>query len=875
MLGDLGSPRFSALISLFGTISMSSPPARYESPLAQHVDSGTSRGWWGFVFQMVRDKKRIVGGLIESDLYWLVTSKAAEAGLDIGVIYTGEDATSPRLATAREQFLYIDTRTAPADEYVPYLKALLSLKNPGGAREAAAWLCYLAKRDIYCPPSLLGVLWSLVLNNKTPPDDVKQEILSVLSQRLTLPVDFTKDARKRFASLPPEPALDPDTPEQHPSFCLTASDLAHQVTRILFPRVAPSQSGTPSQLAIQEWAHSETQRMFSPTARIEFRWRNLVYLALANSSSPPNSPAAMSALKGLGEARLSAADFGLVAIIVLFERITNTPSVPPNWHHFIRSLWTSWANIIHNDANTHRALIRPLLGTFFRLAAVTRDASLVGSCVRLASVGFWQFDLGDDAARRQVQLLAIEYLATAVLSGDAVWERIIAELPPHVVFPQWHPMLLAKTILRLVRLDAQRAVDVYHVWRRYLPVPDLSASLGPMLVEEGHTDLAMPILATVDFTGTSLGAVFRPLAKQGAWYIDLELASILAKALLAVSASESPLQTTNARRYISWALLALVCSAQAPAAVAVFKNVRAWAPGFFNGRTVRAFLVALLHHRQFRSAVEVAMLSPNKRWRRFVQHGLLQRGEAPRAMRQLGLPTSRAWLHGALQHPRFSHGQRHCPAQANLRTRHWLARRVRTPAEVRRGMRALTRTRGVGLARRILRDVRALHDAGTRTALGNIVLHGHAAQRHGARGVLRALAQLVHGHAFAPDRVTTNIVVGAALRAPGLVDAARVRALVDYFVWRGYPGRTAGGGVPFGTGEARARDAAVLHGVRVPVPRSQLSFARHVEPLYKLFVKALFVRGDVAGARRVVGLLKEAERAEAERVRQLRRARST
>jgi hypothetical protein len=57
--------------------------------------------------------------------------------------------------------------------------------------------------------------------------------------------------------------------------------------------------------------------------------------------------------------------------------------------------------------------VRPILGTFFRLAALTRDASLVRSCVRLASVGFWQFDLGDDVARRQAQLLAVEYLAAA------------------------------------------------------------------------------------------------------------------------------------------------------------------------------------------------------------------------------------------------------------------------------------------------------------------------------------------------------------------------------------------------------------------------------------------------------------------------------
>jgi hypothetical protein len=40
---------------------------------------------------------------------------------------------------------------------------------------------------------------------------------------------------------------------------------------------------------------------------------------------------------------------------------------------------------------------------------------------------------------------------------------MLMELPPHITFPQWLLLLLSKTILRLVRLDAQRAVDVYHL----------------------------------------------------------------------------------------------------------------------------------------------------------------------------------------------------------------------------------------------------------------------------------------------------------------------------------------------------------------------------------------------------------------------------
>ena len=412
-------------------------------------------------------------------------------------IVTQQDSTSQglvskgRLLTAREHHLTIDVKASPVDDRVPYLKALLSVMKRDATAEAVAWRCYLTDRDIYCPPRLLGVLWECVLDaNNLLSDDLKGKLLGLISGRLTLPSDFSEGARSRFASLLPEPEV--DGPEKDPSFCLTASDLAREVVRILYPRVTPSLSGTPSQLAIQEWA--ETQRMFSPSARLKYRWPNLACLALANTRSPMCTQSIAPTLRTINTPRLSAVNFKLVAVLALVERLANSHGSSTDLHSTVRELWTSWADMAIDDSNAHRALVRPILGTFFRLAALTRDASLVRSCVRLASVGFWQFDLGDDVARRQAQLLATEYLAATAVSGDSLWERTITELPPHITFPQWHSMLLSKTILRLVRLDAQRAVDVYHLWRRYLPVPDLSMSLGPMLVQEGRADLAIDVI---------------------------------------------------------------------------------------------------------------------------------------------------------------------------------------------------------------------------------------------------------------------------------------------------------------------------------------------------------------------------------------------
>lgn len=764
---------------------------------------------------------------------------------------------------ARERYLTMAVNSVSADDHVPYLNALLFLKKQDATMEAVAWLCYLMERDIHCTSDLLEVLWDVVLNlDQALPGHLKEKIMDVISQRLTLPVNFSEEAQARFSSLPPE--SEPDTPDKHPSFCLTASDLARQIVRILFPRVIPSLSGTASQLAIQEWAYSEAQRIFSPSAQIESRWQNLVYLALANTRSSLHSLSTFPTFQTVNSYRPSAVDFRLVAAIALLERVTNSYGVSSDLHGVIRTLWVSWVDIANNDARAHCAVVRPLLGAFFRVAARTRDLSLVTSCVHLSSVGFWQFDLGDDAARQQAQLLAVEYLAAAVVSGNTVWERIVAELPPHMVFPQWQPMLLSKTILRVVRIDAQRAVEVFQLWRRYLPVPDLSAPLGLTLVQEGRVDLAIPILAGVNFTGRFLGAILRPLAKQRSRYIDLELAAILAKALLNIFTSEAPPQTAASRRYVAWALLALACSGQAPAAVLTFKNVYTRDPGFFNANVVCAFLRTLLRHRQFCSAAEIAKLFPHTHWRRFVLLGLAQRGGAPRIEKRLGLSVRPRWLADVVASARL--GRRH-PAAGLLR--HWVTRRSRTAADVRNGLKVLTHARGIRLALRVYSRVRTLHDSGMQTALGNAILDGHVSQTNsrGSRnvsGVLRTLCLLVQEHGFVPDRVTTNIIVKAVLRWPAVFDAALVRRLFDHFVSSGYPGE--GVGVPFGSGDAAMKEAEVVLGTPIPMPKSKISFTRHVVPLYKMFIKALYLRKDVAGARKVVGILKEAEKGETGRI---------
>jgi hypothetical protein len=94
-LNDLSNSQFSAIISLFGTLSVHEPPSQFTSPLAQHVDKRSNRAWWGFIFQMVRDKKRITGLLNEGDLYWLLRARTSEASLTALNVFAGDGGEFP------------------------------------------------------------------------------------------------------------------------------------------------------------------------------------------------------------------------------------------------------------------------------------------------------------------------------------------------------------------------------------------------------------------------------------------------------------------------------------------------------------------------------------------------------------------------------------------------------------------------------------------------------------------------------------------------------------------------------------------------------------------------------------------------------------
>jgi hypothetical protein len=160
-------------------------------------------------------------------------------------------------------------------------------------------------------------------------------------------------------------------------------------------------------------------------------------------------------------------------------------------------------------------------------------------------------------------------------------------------------------------------------------------------------------------------------------------------------------------------------------------------------------------------------------------------------------------------------------------------------------------------AKRLLERTRSELDTKTQTAIGNVILHGSLLypsirNKQQMRKVVSTLDLLVKKHDFVPDRVSVNILLKAMLRWRSKIDNAMLRVLFDHMVRIGYPPRhrLPGGGLPFGTPLSLPAE------INLPTLSGDISFEKHVRPLYKIFIDAFYMRGDVDAAKIVVGYLK-------------------
>ena len=784
---------------------------------------------------------------------------------------------SGTLFVARQAYLRIEFDHTNPDVHAPYLRTLLSLRRPSATTEVVGWIYALLTARSTFTPSLTRILWDVILGEDiVVPEHMKSKLLTAIWRCMTRPVQDAHDRRDSRQSDQTEVSSGSGEADNSIS-CANATGLTRAVLGAVFPPLSPQPIPTPAQHRIRAWAVHTAGHMLSPLSETPIRWRNLALLAVANAHTPDLSyvGAAFSSSGEHGKIALVATDFRVITVLSLLENIARTTDLSPEVHGFVRGIWRIWVEAVDDDRLVHPAVVRPIIASFLRLAARSRDDDLRRSCVGLCATGFWTFDVGDDFAKRQVQALSADCLVAAAMCGNTEWGDMISSLPHFVSIPQWQPNLTRNVLMRLANLDAGLARDVYAAWNTRLEVPvDVVGPLSAALIRQNHWESAMHLLleSQYRFRGDegerALGVILFPLAKQGDRYIDLQVARLIADAMSELYQSQSLVPPTRFRGRISFALLTLVNTGYPTVAIKVFKNIVTKKPRYFTGSFVHNFLQAFVAHRQFSSAVQLvgdaSIMYPSqaRRWRRYILLRLSQNG-SHRLAATVAPGVTRRSFGSALAHTiNFDATSVRHRRLAGFRMLRWMKRprQVEGSASLHWALDLLAQSRSVGAARKVHAHLALAKD--DQQTLGNIILHNYVRRRksrdgQNVRDVLRALNHLVSEHGFVPDRVTTNIVLKAMLRWKVGMDGFKVRALFDHLIRAGYPGgpRFSGVGedVPFGT---KGIDK-LPSGVPLSGAKGEVKFFRHVRPLYKMIVKAMFVRGDGAGARMVVGVLQD------------------
>ncbi|KAG8900160.1 hypothetical protein FRC01_010250, partial [Tulasnella sp. 417] len=115
-------------------------------------------------------------------------------------------------------------------------------------------------------------------------------------------------------------------------------------------------------------------------------------------------------------------------------------------------------------------------------------------------------------------------------------------------------------------------------------------------------------------------------------------------------------------------------------------------------------------------------------------------------------------------------------------------------------------------------------------------------------------------YAVTPDPVTLNIVLGAWMRLKE-VRATEIRELFDKLVWLGYPTSS---GAFASSSIFRTQPSISIKPITIIAEEvlgdhdviAALSTRKHVLPLYKMFMKHLYMRGDITSARQVMYIYK-------------------
>ncbi|KAK7690732.1 hypothetical protein QCA50_005831 [Cerrena zonata] len=853
------------LIALFGFLSirrlvlsegdMSQHPFLADSifRLCRNMRKET-RVYWDFVGMLGREKTKLGMSLSHSDRYWLMKGKLAD-------VVNGShaknnpaevsNATKQSMHWARVHYRSIASLYSHPEIHLPFFRALLSF---GLVDEAVFRWTEMMKTQDCIPLVLRDFVWKILLEaGETMSSESKERLL----QSVMLPLIGSTRPDAAILSLPDPP----DTFQNH-----DASWQLSDLTKLILSYVTDPHT-PPMHAPLSQWvSRVVNQNMLSPLDT-ETVYENLYFLALVTAPTSVLLSAQTPPLTSTS----NISDFRLMCALVLCERIVGmqgrvaTPlheDVIDQLRPVVSHLWNAW----HLRQHAFPPVVNmALLTSFTYLAGRIKQTQLLTSCIHEV-VTLPKSIFTEPQYSLNVCHLIAEMAIARILHGEPI-PVVINSIREYLEILGNAAEAISIVVARFCNIQPQLADQIELIARqsRLKLTAEAHRKISLALARQGKASLAYSHVREGDLSKKQKAQVFEAIAKGINTHkvsLDWELAGVLAADM-----------RRTFRRYLpslgSWkdlqeTLWVIIDAGRPQEAVSIVRGIGVLKKDYFEPAFITKLIRTLTHRRYFQLSRIIFITFRQQHpslaggWydfllRKFHQAGAHDQWKILRKYRWT-LPNRDVWndlLYGQVHRRRGDVRRLASIAQSDAVPLRYHARwmKVMLNARVRRKSRML-------YYHNQARYTPRLRSRMANDLIESIFRSNTNHPRSRLRIVLETMEEVRAHSEFTPDRVTFNIIMKGLLRLDRDFDARAIRTLFNHVIRSGYPNGGLGkAGHPVFLHDTE--DALrLIKRFQVPVPDEKLSYERHVQPLYRMFVSALYVRGDIFGARKVLRVLK-------------------
>ncbi|OCH94387.1 hypothetical protein OBBRIDRAFT_884778 [Obba rivulosa] len=758
-----------------------------------------------------------------------------------------------------------------------------------------------AELKIHILNALEARVTSALVVTYASPDEPRREDIKMPLPKLT----FVQRSKAALSDIPTHQSLPKRSPGANVGLSISrpptvkppkpifTSVLVNYLGQALFTRHSPCDKADALETEFKDWALSIASAIFVGKGGMtpDRRWTSLYLLALARTSSPSGKPPNEPILVESG----AVAEWHTICALASIEKLVLstgeqvtlpfTDVVTQGFNHILNSLWRSWVSA-RTDLTVRRLVtMRAICASFYHLGGRLGNKHLVEDCHRFTiTSGILDPHPVDSSSPIGLHTLAVEQFVSCVNSGFQVSD---AYHDMKKALPDQHSLtVVVNSVVDRLTWQAPHMAHYVHKFaaenyglRLYVAN---AAKLALAFARKGYKD-ALSYLELDYFNDKELLQIVLPLLTYYAQLgqrLGRQRASIVGRAMLAAFQVRPP---REAREDIQRIVLTLprLGSNLAETAVEVVEAILRKAPSYFCRYFYSAFLRRLLAHREFACAKRVFDIACRK-WPRFQRSW--QDFLISEYIRAGALTFTRKLARSRFNRSRTDSSHLVLLARRISTHKHTL-RKVATLSMQAIATRSELSNRALGClhtlnlllranrkraALKFYVQMRSSFTVKEQTGMGNAIIYASGAWQRNERRLrclFGTMDRLITSYGFIPDRVTVNILLSALMQWQKGVDKFVLRDLFDRLVQSGYPaGRW--NCPPFGSRKRKPGDVAMVkEGVseqvagmfELPIMREDISFRRHVQPLYRTFIGHFHLRGDKASARVVKGILKELE----------------